>query len=271
MGAPTSEPGYDSWFGTTQVEVTIAHPFAVGKYAVTFEEWDACVSAGGCNGYRPSSGGWHRDRYPVIHINWYEAKAYLAWLSVKTAKTYSLPSESQREYFTRAGTNTAFWWGDFITDQQANYHAMNSYNGQPGGTYRGRTVPVDTFAPNPWGIFNVHGNVDEWMEDCWNASNKGNPGDGSARGSTVCQRMIWKEGVKKSTHAYEYEFCERHHEKNGRDSRGVIVAACDRRVKRGGSWSSHPNHLRSAHRYYTLPSIRAFSGFRVVRDLARLP
>jgi formylglycine-generating enzyme required for sulfatase activity len=260
MGAAPSESGYDSWFGTTQVAVMIARPFAVGKYAITFDEWDACVSGGGCNGYSPGSRGWYRGRYPAIDINWHDAQAYIAWLSVKTAKSYGLPSESQREYYTRAGTTTPFWWGDFINDQIANYHAKNPYNGMPGGAFRQRTVPVDSFAPNAWGLFNVHGNVSEWTEDCWNASNIGNPGDGSARLSTSCQRRTWKEGVKESKQAYVFEPCE---EKSGIGT----PSTCTRRVLRSGDWQSSPYHLRSAHRFSMDPSIRAFAGFRVVRHL----
>jgi formylglycine-generating enzyme required for sulfatase activity len=93
----------------SQERVSIAAPFAVGRYAVTFDEWDACVADGGCNGYRPSDEGWGRGKHPVINVSWEDAKAYVSWLSRKTGKTYRLLSEAEREYVTRAGTTTPFW------------------------------------------------------------------------------------------------------------------------------------------------------------------
>lgn len=89
--------------------------------------------------------------------------------------------EAEREYVTRAGTTTPFWWGSTITPKQANYRGN-------------QTVPVDSFAPNPWGLYNVHGNVWEWTEDCWNESNSGNPGDGSARESGICEVRVFRGG-----------------------------------------------------------------------------
>jgi hypothetical protein len=105
-----------------QREVAIARPFAVGRFAVTFAEWDACVVDGGCNGYRPDDRAWGRGRQPVINVNWNDAKAYAAWLSRKTGKTYRLLSEAEREFVARAGTTTAFWWGSTISTTQANYN-----------------------------------------------------------------------------------------------------------------------------------------------------
>jgi formylglycine-generating enzyme required for sulfatase activity len=220
MGSPPSDP--DRRDGEEQVLVTIAHPFAVGKFAVTFDQWDACVADGGCNGYKPDDGGWGRDNHPVINVNWYEAKAYAAWLSQKTGKTYRLLSEAEREYVTRAGTTTPFWWGSSISSSQANY------GGGTKGEYQQRTVPVDSFEANPWGLFNVHGNVMEWTEDCWNDSNKGNPGNGSAR----------------------------------------TTGDCGRRVVRGGSWVYGPQYLRAAFRFGGSTVIRNDNiGFRLARTL----
>jgi formylglycine-generating enzyme required for sulfatase activity len=201
--------------------VTIARPFAVGKFAVTFNQWDACVADGGCNGYRPADQGWGRGNHPVINVNWSDAKAYAEWLSRKTGKTYRLLSEAEREYVTRAGTKTTFWWGSSITPKQANY------NGK--GEYRGRTVPVDNFEANPWGLFNVHGNVWDWTEDCWNGtSNQGNPGNGSAR----------------------------------------TTGDCMYRVVRGGSWYNGPHDVRAAVRYGSTSDDRDnLAGFRLARAL----
>jgi formylglycine-generating enzyme required for sulfatase activity len=213
MGSPTTEEGHIS--GEALVPVTIARPFAVGKFAVTFDQWDACVADGGCNGYRPYDQGWGRGNRPVIMVNWDDANAYAEWLSRKTGKTYRLLSEAEREYVTRAGTTTLFWWGSSITPKQANYDGR-------------QTVPVDSFEANPWGLLNVHGNVWEWTADCWNASNQGNPGDGSAR----------------------------------------TTGECTLRVVRGGSWVSNPLDLRAANRVGDTSDGRGVNlGFRLARTL----
>jgi formylglycine-generating enzyme required for sulfatase activity len=234
MGSPASEPQRAVHEGP-QHEVRLAKQFAVGKFAVTFDEWDACVGDGGCNRYRPSDSDWGRGKRPVIKVNWDDAKAYVAWLSRKTGKTYRLLSESEREYVTRAGTTTPFWWGSSISPQQANYNGNFVYgsgsafdnSGSKGG-FRQRTVPVDSFQPNPWGLYQVHGNVWEWVEDCYRDSYAGVPTDGSASTS----------------------------------------GDCGRRVVRGGSWFDLPTFLRSAHRYGDDSGDRDHAlGFRVGRTL----
>jgi formylglycine-generating enzyme required for sulfatase activity len=199
----------------------------VGRFAVTFDEWDACVADGGC-GHRAVDKGWSRGRQPVINVSWNDAKGYVAWLSKKTGKTYRLLTEAEREYVTRAGTITPFWWGSSISTSQANYDGNFIYGG-PKGEYRQRTVPVDSFEPNPWGLYQVHGNVWEWVEDCWNGSYKGALPNGSAR----------------------------------------ITGECDRHVVRGGSWGDDPQKLRSAFRNRLATGSRGMDlGFRVARMLA---
>src|SRR5262245_15022817 len=119
-------------------------------------------------------------------------QSYAAWPSRKTGKTYRLLSEAEREYVTRAGTTTPFWWGTSITPKQANYDgSRDPYKGGGSrGEYRNRTMSVDSFKPNPWGLYNVHGNVWAWTEDCWNESNNGNPGEGRARIEGDCSRRV---------------------------------------------------------------------------------
>jgi formylglycine-generating enzyme required for sulfatase activity len=229
MGSPANEPERDS--GEAQVRVSILTPFAVGRYAVTLDEWVTCVTDGGCNDQMPLSTnfGSGRGRHPVDGVNWKDAEAYVAWLSHKTGKVYRLLSEAEREYVTRAGTTTPFWWGSSITPTQANYNGNIYAGGGSKGEYRKRTLPVDSFEPNPWGLYQVHGNVWELTEDCWNESNTSNPGDGSAR----------------------------------------TTGDCSKRVVRGGSWSLNPLYLRSAYRLWEYVDVLNFAehGFRLARTL----
>jgi formylglycine-generating enzyme required for sulfatase activity len=167
MGSPEGEEGRDADEGP-QHEVTI-RSFAIGKYEVTFEEWDACVAAGGCNGYQPDDRGWGRGRRPVINVSWDDAQAYMAWLAEATGKPYRLPSEAEWEYATRAGTTTRYAFGDEITEKEANF----------GGTV-GKTTEVGSYPANAWGLHDIHGNVVEWVEDIWHNSYQGAPADGSA-------------------------------------------------------------------------------------------
>jgi hypothetical protein len=148
-----AEPERDAAEGP-QHDVQIAKPFVVGRFAVTFAEWDACAADGGCGRYRPSDEGWGRDDRPVINVSWNNAKAYVAWLSMKNGKSYRLLSEAEREYVTRAGTTTPFWWGSTITAEQANYAV---YAGGIQGEWRQKTLPVKSFKPNDWGLYQVHG------------------------------------------------------------------------------------------------------------------
>ncbi|MGP0094672.1 MAG: SUMF1/EgtB/PvdO family nonheme iron enzyme [Xanthobacteraceae bacterium] len=212
-----------------QHTVAISRQFAVGRFAVTFEEWDACVADGGCNGYKPTDQGWGRERRPVINVSWNDAKAYVAWISKKTGKTYRLLTEAEREYVTRAGTTTPFWWGDAISTGKANYDGSYAYAGGPKGIFRGMTFPVDSFEPNPFGLYQVHGNVLDWVEDCLHDTYQGAPADGSA----------WTAG-----------------------------GDCNRRVMRGGAWSFDPRGVRSAARYSTgLDRRLLVGGFRLARTL----
>src|SRR5262249_39678827 len=128
MGSPQSETGRVKDEGP-QHKVTLGKPFAVGRFSVTFDQWDACVSNGGCNGYRPKDEGWGRGRKPVINVSWDDARAYLAWLSSTTGKPYRLLTEAEREYVTRAGTTTPYWWGSTISPSQANYNGNWTYGG----------------------------------------------------------------------------------------------------------------------------------------------
>jgi formylglycine-generating enzyme required for sulfatase activity len=192
MGSPDSEPGRFANEGL-QHRVNI-RAFAMGKTAVTFAQWDACVADGGCNGYRPDDRGWGRGDRPVIKVSWDDAQAYIAWLNRKTDQRYRLPSEAEWEYATRAGTTTRFSTGDCLSTDQANYNGDYPPEGCAEGEYRGKTLPVASFAANPFGLYDMHGNVLEWVEDCWNDSYNGAPTDGSAWSSGNCRRRAVRGG-----------------------------------------------------------------------------
>jgi formylglycine-generating enzyme required for sulfatase activity len=175
MGAPATDrevPGFGNEI--PRHEVTVAKPFAVSKYVITFADWDACVTGGGCNGYHPNDEGWGRGRQPVINVNWEDAHEYVAWLSAVTGKTYRLLSESEYEYTTRAGTATAYPWGDDLGANNANCDGCSSKWDNT------KTAPVGSFAPNKFGLYDAVGNVWKWTDDCVHGSYNGAPTDGLA-------------------------------------------------------------------------------------------
>lgn len=233
MGSPEAEERRRENEGP-QHKVTFAKPFAVGRFAVTFDEWDACAADGGCNGYKPADEGWGRGLQPAINVSWDDAKAYIDWLAKKTGKPYRLLSEAEWEYVARAGSSTAFWWGNSISPHQANYGSVLAdvfgfLSPKPStGEPRQRTSAVNSFEPNPWGLYQVHGNVWEWTQDCYHDSYDGAPTDGSA----------WISG-------------------------GYVT-----RVARGSSWVDVPDLLRSASRTGGPSDTRGRGiGFRVARTL----
>jgi formylglycine-generating enzyme required for sulfatase activity len=188
-------------FAEPEHQVQFVRSFATGKYEVTFDEWDACVREGGCS-HVPDDRGWGRGRQPVINVSWQDAKIYTGWLSRKSGKNYRLPSEAEWEYAARAGTTTAFSFPS-ITPQQANYHTTISYFGSPVATALSRALPVGSYAPNAFGLHDVHGNVEEWVEDCWNYNySSGAPSDGSAWTSGDCNERITRGGASHAPPAF---------------------------------------------------------------------
>ena len=155
--------------------------FALSKYEVTFDQWEECVSAGGCT-HQPSDQGWGRGSRPVINVNWQDAQEYVAWLSRETGRTYRLPTEAEWEYAARAGTETKYSWGNEIPPNLANCRD------DCGDSFDEHTAPVGSFPANPWGLHDMHGNVWEWMEDCLHTDYNGAPTDGSAWTSGACRR-----------------------------------------------------------------------------------
>ena len=219
MGASSREGGDDD--ERPMRRVRIDYRFAVGVYEVTFAEWYACADAGGCGSYIPDDEGWGREHRPVMNVSWDDAQAYVHWLSARTGKTYRLLSESEWEYVARAGTETAYSWGDSIGVNRANCKGCGSQWDNE------KTAPVGSFDANAWGVHDMHGNVMEWVQDCWNDNYEGAPTDGSARES---KEEYW-------------------------------------RVVRGGRWYGAPSELRSAARndFYINFRSKGF-GFRVARS-----
>ena len=193
MGAPAEERGREDDEGPQHL-VTL-RSFAMGVKEVTFDEWEACVRDGGCNGYRPDDHGWGRGSRPVINVSWEHAQAYVSWLSESTGAAYRLPSESEWEYAARAGTATPFHSGS------ANYNREYLRRGMTPGT-----MPAGTFAPNRFGLYDVAGNVEEWVRDCWHDDYSGAPSDGKAwLGREDCRRVL-RGGAWNSSSSFYFRF-----------------------------------------------------------------
>jgi formylglycine-generating enzyme required for sulfatase activity len=202
-------------------EVTLAKYFAIGKYEVTFNEWYACVSHGGCK-QRPEN--WFaRGKHPIVNVSWDDAQQYVAWITKLTGKPYRLPSEAEWEYAARGGSPHIYYWGNDIGVGNANCSGC-------GGPWNGeQTAPVGSFKPNSFGLYDTHGNVYEWVEDCWHETYANAPSDGRE----------WEQS------------CADH-----------------RRVVRGGSFSYDPEFVRAAARdggpnHLRQPDV----GFRLARTL----
>ncbi|MGH8512813.1 MAG: formylglycine-generating enzyme family protein, partial [Gammaproteobacteria bacterium] len=221
MGLPTNEEGRTN-SENPQHNVTIAAPFAVSEFEVTFDEWDTCAAYGDCDP-QILDNDFGRGRKPVINVSWYDAQRYAAWLSKMTGKSYRLLSEAEWEYAARAGTKTSYSWGDEIGKGKANCLGCGSeWDGK-------RTAPVGSFAANAFGLHDMHGNVSEWVEDCYHTNYDGAPAYG----------LAWTAG-----------------------------GDCSSRIFRGGGWNDSPVNLGSASRGTGRIFIRSNSlGFRVARRL----
>ncbi|WP_415923024.1 formylglycine-generating enzyme family protein [Steroidobacter sp.] len=234
MGSPSTEPDHND-NESPQHAVTFAKPFAIGKYEVTFDEWDACVADKACEAVGDDD--WGRGRRPVINVNFEMAVGYTRWLSKKTGQTYRLPSEAEWEYAARGGSTTPWFWGDSSAKacEFGNVGDQSLKTEHPDWTLHActdgvtKTAPVGSFKPNKFGLYDTAGNVWEWVQDCFNETYKGAPTDGSA----------WETGD------------------------------CVRRLDRGGGWYNKPSAIRSALRWAGDDPKRQNNtlGFRVVRTL----
>lgn len=180
MGSPANETGRGRDEGP-QREVSIA-PFAIGKYEVTFAQWDACLGGGGCNGYSPPDRGWGRGNRPVTDVSWEDAQAYLDWLNQRAGGLrYRLATESEWEYAARAGVTTPYTFGPQVRAAQATYRVRS-------------TTAVGAHEANAFQLFDVHGNVSEWVEDCYSPNYQLAPIDGAAVQSDECGRRVYRGG-----------------------------------------------------------------------------
>ena len=250
MGSPESEKGnYYHFTEVPQVEITIAKPFAVGKYELTWDSWEACVAKQGCEdnskkryGTSPDSeldpewdgdAGFGRGTRPVINVSGDDAEAYVKWLSVETGETYRLLSEAEWEYAARAGSTGRYAWGDDDPTCEVGRENTANFNDGTKGFGKGcngrQTEPVGFSAPNAFGLHDMHGNVREWTQDCFHSSLEGIPTDGSA----------WLTD------------CARGGEGN---------------VFRGGGFTAGAEQLRSAARQATTRR-EVNMGFRIAREL----
>jgi len=192
-------------------------PFAISKFPITVREWNECVSAKICT-YVPTG----KDDAPVTNLSWTDAQQFVEWLSQVTRKTFRLPSEAEWEYAARAGTNTKFWWGDQLQAGMANCKGCNElYDGT-------EPLKVGSFKPNAFGLYDMGGNIDQWVADCWHKNYQGAPLDGSP----------WLDNE------------------------------CFSHVIRSGSWKNDPSYVRAASRDHYDTSVRyPTHGFRVAHSL----
>jgi len=240
MGSTLEETGHLD--EKPQHTVRIAKPFGVGKFEVTFDQWDACTNAGRCPAAKDDDYG--RGKYPVINVTWRDADGYTKWLSETTGRTYRLLSEAEFEYAARAGTQTAWFWGDapdsWGSRQACEYanthdeagkevHPMYVWSHHKCNDGYGENGPTGSYKPNAFGLHDMIGNVREWVADCFQSGYDGAPSDGSVR---------------------------------------PHQGACEKRVVRGGTWLDGPSTSRSAYRYSEAENFSNYQlGFRVACEL----
>jgi formylglycine-generating enzyme required for sulfatase activity len=185
MGANDQEDKFASILEKPRHWVRIPAPIAVGKFPVTFEQWDAFCEDHP-DAYRPDDNGYGRGKIPVYNVSWEDAQAYVSWLSANTGRSYRLPSEAEWEYCCRAGSSSVFAEGSDISVNQANFLYMD-FGGRPGV---GRPVAVGSYPPNAYGLCDMEGNVCELVADSWHDTYQGAPGEGEGWEGTNCS--MWR-------------------------------------------------------------------------------
>jgi formylglycine-generating enzyme required for sulfatase activity len=178
--------------------VTISKPYAIGKYEVTFAQWNACVQAGACRAIAETSTSGLTDKSPARDLSWNDARQYVRWLSKLTGQNYRLPTEAEWEYAARAGTSSRYWWGDKMEPGKANCQGC-------GGDWSNDVpVDVDALPANPFGIYGMNGGVWEWVEDCWHKNYHGAPSDGSAWAGHDCRENVIRGGSWRNDSTYAH-------------------------------------------------------------------
>lgn len=201
--------------------VRFRKPFAIGRFETLHANWQACLDAGGCT-HKPDDHKWGTERKPVINISHDMVHGYAEWLTKTTGKKYRLPSEAEWEYAAKAGTKSNYWFGDQVGENQVNCRKCGSPWSGIGN------APVGSFAPNPWGLYDMNGNAFEWVEDCWHETY-----DGAPKGPEA-----WVGGK------------------------------CQFRVIRGGSWYYYSRMSRAANRQKNPGAVKSYwLSFRLVREL----
>ncbi|MBX2854538.1 MAG: formylglycine-generating enzyme family protein [Rhodobacteraceae bacterium] len=205
--------------------------FAISDTEITYAQWDVCALDGGCGGYVPSDSGKGRGDHPAAEVSLEDAQLYVDWLNSKVeGAPYRLPTEAEWEYAARAGTTTEFSWGDTLSRDRALYRWNTRMEGDRDRSIVRASVAVRTFSPNGWGLYGMHGNVSEWVIDCYERNYEDAPNTANAVGGPLCKRQ----------------------------------------VKRGGSWKSDARSLRSSARQFASrprsgrPMRYSDVGFRVV-------
>jgi len=188
--------------GIAAHRVRIAAPFSIGKFEVTFAQWRACTTDGGCR-HRPSDSGWN-SAYPVVNVSWPDAQQYLRWLSGKTGHVYRLPYEAEWEYAARAGTQTDYWWGDEIGQGNASCDGCGAPNEMES------PVPVGSFPANGFGLHDTQGNVWEWVGNYWCGQATGiASADGALPAEAACNEKVLRGGGWTS-HFWRIQSISRH-------------------------------------------------------------
>lgn len=206
--------------------------FMMSKTEMTAAPWYQCVKAGACPQSEGGGAGGEQGNMPASYVSWDDVQLFIKWLNTQTSENYRLPTEAEWEYAARAGTTTPFNTGDCITAEQANFegNAFKAANCTEEGEYRKRAMPVASFPANDFGLHDMHGNMWEWVQDCWHWSYEGAPNDGSA----------WF----------------------GAESE------CERHVMRGGAWHGSVSYMRSAYRFRFPKEAKSGGlGFRLVKPV----